>query len=191
MTSRAESQTVDDFLHDAGVKKEVLEQAGDAKLEEDFLVALEAVAHEMPQAGDVGGTRIVLGGRFINLGDAGWALATSLAALAISNLDPTGITKVVALKQALDFFKELRPLLKKLDPGKLLICSAISSITADKKRKRDTELGATKQEIKKYFTDQENNPPDAWEDIIKSLVSDDVLQESYSEHAGPFYRVRW
>jgi hypothetical protein len=188
MATSSDSETVSHLLRDAGLPAEMLNQAGDVSVEEALLTELEAVSKEMPQ-GDTGGTRIIVAGRHFSLGEAGWKLTTSLVALAISSLDPSGLTKVIALKEALDLLKELRPLLKKLDQGKLLICSAISSISADKKRKSIDEPGASEREIVDYFKRKEEDPPIKLGDILKSLEADEVLQATYMQQSGPFYKI--
>ena len=176
------------FLCAAGVPEALLGQASDAALEESILLELEAFAKELPE-GDSGGTRIIIAGRHFRLGEASWKLTTSLAALGISTLDPTGLTKVVALKEALDLLKELKPLLVKLDPGKLLVCSAVATVTAEKKRRSIAEPGASKEDIEAYFTARGEMAPVSLQDILKALESDKVLKATYYAQSGPFYTI--
>src|ERR1700735_4677131 len=105
MEPSAEPDIIKEFLSDAGVPAELLAQASDPVLEDGILSELETISKELP-AGDIGGTRVIIGGRHINLGETGWKLLTSLTALAISTLDPTGLTRIVVLKEGLDLLKE-------------------------------------------------------------------------------------
>jgi hypothetical protein len=190
MELSSKEDVIEKLLGDSSVPREVLAQAGDPNLEEAILSELEAIFKERPLE-DVGGTRVILSGRHISLGEVGWKLTTSSAALAISTLDPTGLTKLVALKEALGLLKELRPLLKKLDQGKLLVCSAVAAVSAEKKKRSITERGASRQDIEDYFRSRGESPPYAFGDILKSLESEKVLNLTYYQHLGPFYTIKF
>jgi hypothetical protein len=178
------------LLREAGLPEEVAGQAGDPALEDRVLTELEQLTTELPRE-ERGGTRVVIKGRFFSVGEAGWKLLTSVAALAISSLDPTGLTKVVALKEALDLLKALRPLLKKLDPASELVCAAIAAITADKKRQGLAERGASEEDIVKHFHGAGQMSPIKLGDILKRLEADGVLEATRYALVGPFYSIRF
>lgn len=184
-----EKRIVAHLLEEAGLPAAVAGSPADSDLEDAFLSELEAITQELPPE-EVGGTRIIIKGRFFSLGNAGWKLLTSVASLAISTLDPTGVTKAVALKEALDLFKELRPLARKLDPGKVLVCGAIAAVAAERKR-QGVRRGATEEDIRRHFSDRGQMPPPKLSDILSSLEGDEVIKATYDEGSGPFYSIRF
>jgi hypothetical protein len=157
------------------VPAEVINGAGDTNVEDQILEQLEAIAAELPKE-DQGGTRIIVGGRHFSLGEAGWKLLTSSAAFAISTLDPTHLTKLVALNEGLGLLKELRPLLQKLDPGKMLVCSAIARVSAMKKRSKKffQEPGASRADIENYFEQGGETVENL--DAFRSILRDQILR---------------
>jgi hypothetical protein len=176
------------LLEAAGVPASVA-RASDGAVEEQALLAeLEAVGSAAPSE-EEGGTRVVVAGRHFKLGAATWALVTSLAALAISTLDPTGLTRAVALKQALDLVKELRPLLHKLDPAKELVCAAIAGVTAEHRR-GGGDHGATKADIERWFHDRGEEAPVALDEVLASLEHDEVLKTTFFPRSGKHYTIR-
>lgn len=178
------------ILRGAGLPDEAARAPGDPALEGDVLAELERLAAELPGA-DEGGTRIIVAGRHISLSDAGWRLLTSLAALGISSLDPTGLTRIIVLKEVLALLKELRPLLRRLDPAKQLVCAAIAEIAAAKLRQGLDERGASEAEIAAHFTARQETVPVRLGDVLKSLASDKVVDVVHQPHSGPFYAVRF
>ena len=182
-----DGRDVDRLLADAGVPDDVTRAPGDEKLEAALAAELEAIARELPEQ-EAGGTRVVVAGRHVSIGKAAWKLITSVAALAISSLDPTGITKAVALKEALDLLKELRPLLRKLDPAKLLVCEAIAAVTAEHRRQA-SDRGATPQEIERHFTRHGEMAPVRLAELLASLESDGVIAATNYPQSGPHYKI--
>ena len=181
------SDAVDRLLAEAGVPDDVARSRGDPALETALLAELEAIAAELPEE-EAGGTRVVVAGRHFSVGKAGWKLLTSVAALAISSLDPTGITRAVALKEALDLLKELRPLLHALDPAKALVCAAIADVTAEHRR-GGGDHGATEGEIARHFERRGEMPPVRLAELLASLESDGVIAATNYPRSGAHYKI--
>jgi hypothetical protein len=95
------------------------------------------------------------------------------------------------LAKVLELLKGLQPLLKKLDPGSLLVCSAIAAVSAGKKQRPLAERNASRQDIIDYFTQRGESTPVKLDEILSKLKSDGVLTPSYYRDSGPYYEIKF
>jgi hypothetical protein len=153
--------------------------------------ALEVIHQESPQEGDSGGTKILVKGKHLQLGEMTEGLVEGLAELAFSSVDPTPITKVDAFRRLALFLWRIRKFIQGLDYDERDICRTILAITKRKKNKGKMleEPGANEKEILADFEARHETPPEKLADHLNDLASRKVLERKQYEFSGPFYKV--
>lgn len=150
--------------------------------------AVEAIA-QSAKGGDSGGVRVLIRGHHANLGKITREFVESMVELGFSLIEPTGISRIDAIRRLAMLLWKIDELVRKLDESELILCRAIAEISKDKQRKIFIEPGASQKELEAYFKSQNQIVPQHMDEKLEDMAVNHVLIRDRYDHAGPFYRI--
>jgi len=180
---------LDDFVEQLLLNRHAgVDTADDVKAHQQAEAAVEAIAKNV-KTGDSGGVRVLIGTRHANLKKITREFVESMVELGFSAVDPSGISRIDAIRRLAMLLWKINDLVQKLDDAELILCRAIAEISKSKQGKVFIEPGTSKQELEKYFKSHGQMVPLRIEDKLEDMVDKHVLLRDRYDHAGPFYRI--
>jgi hypothetical protein len=162
--------------------------ADDVSARSQAEAAIESISKDV-KAGDSGGVRVLIGTRHANLGTITREFVESMIELGFSLIEPTGLSKIDAIRRLAMLLWKINDLVQKLDEVELLLCRGIAEISKRKQGKIFVEPGASSKELEKYFKSRGEMVPLRIDDKLEGLVDKHVLLRDRYDHGGPYYRI--